>query len=218
MARQRGIWGCSCLLALLLAASATTATADTLGLQSFTGGTVTESPSTDLPRTAGWSFTANSSITVTGLGFFDVGSNGLEQPLQVGLWNSNGSVLLAFTTLPAGQCALISGFCFQPIAPVNLTAGNTYVLGGVLNSDGEMSFFNVSSFTTAAEISYGGPLASDDNTGFAFTNANPAPGFVTNGVWSPNLQFVPVPEPSSLFLLGSGLLVVGRFVRRKAAS
>src|SRR5438552_3149843 len=47
----------------------------------------------------GYLFRVTSSITVSGLGLWDEGGNGLAQNHDVGLWNSNGSILLASTTI-----------------------------------------------------------------------------------------------------------------------
>lgn len=53
--------------------------------------------------TLGWSFRTHQDIVVDGLGFWDFLGDGLKFPHQVGLWNSDGSVLLASTTISAGD-------------------------------------------------------------------------------------------------------------------
>src|SRR5512135_2603468 len=54
--------------------------------------------------TLGYSFSANSPISVVGLGVYDYLGNGLNVAHDVGLWNASGT-LLASTTVPAGSGA-----------------------------------------------------------------------------------------------------------------
>src|SRR5262245_15720714 len=104
--------------ALCALAAARPARADTLGL-TFTGG----NPNTDTNDTmAGWRFSTNSPVTVTGLGFWDQGGNGLVASHQVGIW-TDGGTLVASGTVAAGTAdPLDNGFRVATIAPVALSA------------------------------------------------------------------------------------------------
>jgi MYXO-CTERM domain-containing protein len=85
-------------------------------------------------QTVGWQFDVLSSITVTGLGWYDEGGDGLEVRHEVGIWDPLGT-LLASVTLPAGVGAgLVGQFRTLPIAPIVLAPDSGYIVGG-LNSD-----------------------------------------------------------------------------------
>ena len=50
-------------------------------------------------QVVGWEFSTNNTVTVTALGFLDIGSNGLAAAHEVGLWDSAGT-LLASAEIP----------------------------------------------------------------------------------------------------------------------
>jgi hypothetical protein len=82
--------------------------------------------------TQGFGFDVSSTTLITGLGIFDVGSDGLTNSHQVGLWTSGGT-LLASTTVDnsANAVASTSGFgrwLEMDITPLALTPG-AYILG-----------------------------------------------------------------------------------------
>jgi hypothetical protein len=154
--------------------------------------------------TIGWRFTANQDILATQLGFWDSSpGTPLGQSHQVGLWNSTGSTLLGSTTVETTS-PLTGAFRYEPITPVLLTAGNTYVLGAALTSPFLDVYAQFSSMvTTAPEITFISDTRNASAGGFSF------PGILDGnlGRFGPNFQFQPagaVPEPSSLLLLGLG--------------
>jgi hypothetical protein len=82
-------------------------------------------------RNVGWEFTVNSSVTVTGLGFYDAGSDGLVSSHAVGIYSSTGSLLVS-GTVQAGTLDPLSGlFRIASIAPTELSAGS-YVISAFL--------------------------------------------------------------------------------------
>src|SRR5437867_12870092 len=118
------------LLSTLVMTAAITADAGTIGL-TFTGGSNT---TTAVNSTRGWAFTANVGISVTALGLWDITiADPLAEAHEVGLWTSGGS-LLASTLVPV-NAPLTGEFRFNGlVVPVDLIAGNTYVLGAVYNT------------------------------------------------------------------------------------
>ena len=58
--------------------------------------------------TYGWSFTLSSTITVTDLGYFDFGGNGLNDAHDVGIWTSTGTLMVS-ATVPAGTAGTLVG-------------------------------------------------------------------------------------------------------------
>ena len=51
--------------------------------------------------TRGFSFTLNTDISVTQLGFFDLNGDGLDDPHQVGIWTHSGTLLGQVTVAKA---------------------------------------------------------------------------------------------------------------------
>ena len=56
--------------------------------------------------TIGWQFTVNQAITITHLGLFDLGQNGLVESHNIGIWSIAGGSPLVQGTIPAGSGTL----------------------------------------------------------------------------------------------------------------
>ncbi len=78
----------------------------------------------------GWSFSVGAwNVEVDALGIYDDGLDGMVDAHAVGLWTSGGT-LLAQATVPSGTGGtLVGSYRYTSIAPITLTAGQTYVVG-----------------------------------------------------------------------------------------
>lgn len=165
------------------------------------------------PFTLGWSFTTSSAITVNQLGFFDDSLNGLVDSHQIGIFDSAGNLIVSATVQSGTVDPLINQFRYVSIAPTLLMAGQMYEIGALYLDGNDPLIFpgNSQGFSTGPGINYldatfagGGTLTAPLNVGG------------TDGYFGPNFTYGPVvPEPGSLFLLGSGLLGLAGVARRK---
>ncbi len=82
----------------------------------------------------GMDFDVISTITISQLGVFDSGSNGLSSPINVRIYNRNTQAVVASLAFAAGQSGtLINGSRFMALAtPLTLSAG----FQGVIEADG----------------------------------------------------------------------------------
>ena len=174
-------------------------------------------------NTLGWEFSLSQSLTVTDLGVFNAGNNGLTNPHQVGLWTIGGS-LLAQTTLASGlsgSTTIVSGsgfgsFRYNSITGVTLSPGS-YVLGAAyVSGDADAIRTGVTSTSMASGSSFT-QLRFIQGTGFAFPNT--PVNFL--GHFGPNLRFTAAvsaatPEPGSVTLLmGLGVTGIGFALSRR---
>jgi hypothetical protein len=175
---------------------------------SFTGGGLFGATT----GTFGWSFTLSSTITVTDLGYFDFGGNGLNEAHDVGIWNSAGTLMVS-ATVPAGTAGTLNDGFRYVLVPATLLPPGDYVIGGFESgASGDPVVVQASTITTAALITYDG---SRSTGGAALTfptgdaSANP------NSYFGPNFMFTTVPEPTTLGLLLFGGLTAGAFFRKR---
>jgi PEP-CTERM motif-containing protein len=192
------------------------AKADTVALTSVTGGDLATSGDDQL---YGWIFTANAPLSVTSLGVFDNGSDGLSISHGVGIFNETTQTLLGSTTVPAGTGGtLIDGYRYESVSPFLLTQGDSYAI--VMTMPEQNSDFQIilaTSETTAGQITYVTSAFADSSTlVFPPTDGN---GDFAQGLFGPNFTFVSAtattPEPSSIMLLGTGVLSIAGFARRR---
>ena len=153
----------------------------------------------------GFQFTTNGPVTVTKLGFYDDGKNGLTQNHDVGIYNSIGNLLVSTTVLTTDP--LTSWFRFHDITPYTLLGSNTYYIQGV-SSGVENYTWETTGFTVDPSINFikdaskspaGGVLAFPNGSNL-FTQAD------GGGIFGPNFDTKPVPVPPTVLMLGSGLL------------
>ncbi len=78
--------------------------------------------------TLGFEFIANHDIELVSLGFFDDGADGLTDSHDVAIWDSSGNLIASVTVDPSDP--LTGKFRYATIAPVTLTGGTTYIIGG----------------------------------------------------------------------------------------
>ena len=171
------------------------------------------------PRNIGWQFTPLADLSVTRLGFWDAGGDGLVAAHEVGLFTTGGS-LLASAVVPAGTGgALAGGFRWVDIAPVALEESVTYVIGGFWSGssdpwvwNGGIAGVDILDLVVSSDIAIGaaGTGRYNLNGGFSYPDllindnrfAFIGPNFDSNTV-------PPVPEPASALLLGAGLAALG---------
>ena len=146
----------------------------------------------------GFFFTPAVTISVTELGYVDCG---FSVGHDVGLYDVSTSTLLASTTV-TGSSTPDSGFYYNLIAPVTLTAGDEYaVVGTQVEAD---SNWTADSLSVATDIIFDG-YEYDKNTTLDLPNIP-----YDTPYFGPNFQFevVSVPEPMTTALMIKGALLL----------
>jgi Domain of unknown function (DUF4082) len=173
------------------------------------------SSGSEFDQSVGWEFNVLSTITVTGLGWYDQGADGLQMAHTVGIWDSLGT-LLTSATVAAGTTDPLDGlFRTVSIASIVLTPG-TYIVGGQnFSTDTEQLAFGVTPTTIASIAFLGGEYSAEDGIFEEPTNLTGN----ANCCWGPSFSASAVPEPGALTLCGFGLLslAVVRYRRKQTA-
>jgi hypothetical protein len=175
-------------------------------------------------RLGSWSFgdlftVGSSDITVSTLGALDVGLDGFPstQGILVGLYRESDQTLLASTAV-SGSNALVGNYRFADIPDIQLLANTAYrvvavnggeaynMTQGTPNSVDPRISWNGYGYCASTTLSFCNDQTGTERTWLGNFQLDNAPG---NGT---------VPEPSSLALLGLGLLaLVARRSKGRAA-
>jgi hypothetical protein len=170
--------------------------------------------------TLGFEFTVASNMSITALGVYDSGQDGLNGRVPVGLWDTSGN-LLASAVVPAGTSGtLVNDFRFVAISPYALTAGTDYVIGAYAASDLATSFNTGQGGAGSANpsVTIIQDRFSNFNSAFSFPDTS---NDFAGGAWLGANFATDVPEPSTwaLTLLGfAGIGALARRASRKAAA
>ncbi len=193
----------------------------------ITGGTETSTGTTYLANfMQGFDFVARTSLSLTALGFWDQGSDGLARAFQVGLWDTSSQTLLASAFIDSldalDTSVTVQGgqWRYENLASaVTLTAGKTYTLGfqsGIAPiSATDSLFINYTSLTSDPGVAVinGARFLNTSSFGFPAGSGAAGPLFRANV----NAKFSDVPEPATLALIGAAV-VAGAATRRRKSS
>ncbi|MEP6755698.1 MAG: PEP-CTERM sorting domain-containing protein [Chthonomonadales bacterium] len=169
----------------------------------------------------GWEFSLANQVTLTDLGIYDEGNDGLFNSHQIGLWTGGGT-LVSSATIASGfsgsvvnSASGLGSFRFNNVSPVSLTPGS-YVIGALWGiQDRDYIRTGSNNVPTPLNMAPGfsfTQLRYNVNSGFAF----PASSFARNGHFGPDLRFTTVPEPGMVVsLLGAGSLGGFMLIRRR---
>jgi Domain of unknown function (DUF4082) len=171
--------------------------------------------------TVGYQFVANSNVSISGLATWD--SWGAAGSVEVGLWDSSQNLLASASVSNSLPTIGSADWSYANIAPVALTAGDTYYVGSYgsdANFAGYTDGFTVDSRITYVKDAYSYGAFAFPNISFGLTTGG---GFfggnVILGAPEPSMT-LGAPEPSTwaLLLLGfAGLGFAGYGASRKVA-
>ena len=166
--------------------------------------------------TYGWSFSTNTAITLTTLGFYDSPfpfDPGLNENHQVAVWDGTSGTLLTSGTVPAGTSApLIGGFRYVDVTDILLTPGTTYTIAAFLPGPKQDALLvdgtNGTSTTFAAELTVLGGRA-DLSGSFVRPTTSSFGGVSFGAAFGPNFEFVGAPTvvPLPAAIWAGGVLV-----------
>jgi len=157
-------------------------------------------------QTHGWKFTVNEDVQVVALGIFDYEDDptyapGLLYPHEIGMWH-DGELIIS-TTIPAGtDTLLVDEFRYVEIEPFWLDAGETYIIGNDSLGDPLVGNTASTSISTQLFITYERTLYSPAGSGFVIPTIEQDLYYF----FGPN--FLVIPEPSTLAILGLGIMLI----------
>jgi Domain of unknown function (DUF4082)/PEP-CTERM motif len=176
----------------------------------------------DSQLSLGFTFTTNSAISVTHLGYFDNEGDGFLTDHEVGIFDTAGTLLVS-TLLSAGIGDTLTGhFRYKSINPFALAAGQSYVIAATTYGFSDPWAYGISpgsitGFTVDPSISIGSTASlyryQGDNilrkpgSSVGYT-VYAGPNFLTAASGA-------VPEPANWALMLAGFGVVGAALRRR---
>ena len=141
----------------------------------------------------GFSFTLTEQVSVTSLGWLDVGRDGLAADHQIGIWTSTGSLLLTGSVASGTVNPLDGDFRYTSTLTgvTSLAAGDYVIAGSSTVTEQSLRSLSSSQVSFAPQIIYGNSMTG--GASFAFPTLATTPFDI--GYFGPNFQFeTAVPE------------------------
>jgi PEP-CTERM motif len=168
----------------------------------------------------GYTVTFDQQVRVDALGLWDYQANGLADAHPVGLWDSGGTLLAQVvvdsTSTQVAALNPAGAWWFTSIAPLLLQPG-TYKVGAYYPSTSDLfiSSLNVppAQIVVNPLVTYGDSYYANGNFQY-FTEPNTNAAHWDPGFFGPNAQVTAVPEPGTIALLGLGLGLARRRLKR----
>jgi MYXO-CTERM domain-containing protein len=181
-------------------------------IATFSGGNYTTH---GYDQTVGWVFTVNSNITVDEIFWYDP-TESFTKSFPVLIWDNSGTPMIPVTNVGSGAGAWdsVSGYWDVAISPVALSAGSTYVIGGLIAPGDPILGNPVIGLTTSPAITF-----VDARAIWGTTLQMPTVPQGTTGYFGPNFGVAEpsgVPEPGAWGLAAAGLMVLAAGRRRRA--
>jgi hypothetical protein len=168
----------------------------------------------------GWTFTTSQDRSVSGLGVFDLGSDGLADAHEVGIWDANGSLLVSAIVKDQPLTSSTSARGDWRFASVDATflAAGSYTIGAYYptSQDGFVgSAEDAKALVSAADwIDYGEGMVTTGGTQFFARPDSAVSDQFNPAFFGTNFLSSGVPEPATWAMMLIGFGAIGYSMRR----
>lgn len=165
--------------------------------------------------TVGWEFTTSVPIIVTGLGFVDVGSDGLIDVHPVAIWTVGGQLQGSATVASGTAATLVNGFRFATTSFVLQPGDYVVAADKPTGADPHIGAVPASGITLAPGITFVENRYIFDGSGFSFPTSTFAGQEL--GYFGANFEFdtIATPEPGTWVLVGMGIGLISLGLLRR---
>ncbi|HVZ61958.1 MAG TPA: hypothetical protein VG892_14335 [Terriglobales bacterium] len=167
---------------------------------------------TDNPLSLGFQFTTNVIMTVSRLGYYDDGGDGLLTSHQVGIFDAGGNLVVSATVSAGTADPLVGHFRYVDITPTVLWAISRYTIAAT--SGGPSDPWAYGSSATISGLTFDPAINVAPTAGRFIYQDDEALHYPTDSFTymvyagpSFELDLIPLPEPGTFVLLGSVFLV-----------